>query len=141
MDPSETLDMHIRLGIKPGTGYEEIKKAYREKALYWHPDKNPQIREKAHLEFIAISEAFEILYNQQNKDQEPLNNFSKEKRGTYEYYSDILNKIFREGFFNSEMSPQLKTLIEISKKFGQLFFLFNLFSWFLLWFKLTAFHL
>ena len=119
MNPSETLDMHSRLGISPGANYEEIKKAYREKALYWHPDRNPEIKQKAHLEFIAISEAFETLYKQKNKDQEPLIYSSESKKGTYEYYSDIFNKIFQGELFDSQMSPELKTFIKLFGEFGR----------------------
>lgn len=96
MDPSKTLDMHSRLGIKPIASYEEIKKAYREKALYWHPDRNPQIREKAHLEFIAISEAFEILYNQEGANSKSKSSTGEKK--TYGYYEELFKTMFGKDF-------------------------------------------
>ena len=118
MNPSETLDMHLRLGIELGASNEEIKKAYREKALYWHPDKNSEIRKKAHLEFIAISEAFEILYNKNKVDykEKP----SRKKQRTYTYYEELFREIFGENtyMFSTILSQtlDLELLLEIFKK-------------------------
>ena len=40
---------------------EEIKKAYRRKALEWHPDKNQYRVEEATKKFALIQEAYEVL--------------------------------------------------------------------------------
>ena len=40
---------------------QDIKKAYRKEALRWHPDKNPENKEAAERKFKAISEAFKVL--------------------------------------------------------------------------------
>ncbi|PAA55908.1 hypothetical protein BOX15_Mlig032064g2 [Macrostomum lignano] len=39
----------------------DIRKAYRRMALRWHPDKNQDNKEEAHLKFKEISEAYEVL--------------------------------------------------------------------------------
>ncbi|GMH65363.1 hypothetical protein TL16_g04181, partial [Triparma laevis f. inornata] len=38
-----------------------IKKAYKKKALEWHPDKNVDNAEKAEKMFMDIAEAYEVL--------------------------------------------------------------------------------
>ncbi len=48
-----------KLGIVPTTDLKAIKKAYRKKAFALHPDKNPS--PQAQLEFIELTEAYEIL--------------------------------------------------------------------------------
>ena len=40
---------------------QDIKKAYRKEALRWHPDKNPENKDAAERKFKAISEAFKVL--------------------------------------------------------------------------------
>lgn len=40
---------------------EEIKKAYRRKALEWHPDKNHHRVDEATKKFALIQEAYEVL--------------------------------------------------------------------------------
>ena len=55
-------DYHKILGIDRDAGPVEIKKAYRNMAKKLHPDINPS--PNAHDRFIEITEAYEILMNQ-----------------------------------------------------------------------------
>jgi len=50
-----------RLGVSRHATKDEIKKAYRKLALEFHPDKNKS--SDAHEKFIAINEAYLILYD------------------------------------------------------------------------------
>ncbi len=50
------------LGIKEGASKDEVKKAYRKKALEAHPDKNPNDK-KAADKFREINEAYESIKN------------------------------------------------------------------------------
>lgn len=49
------------LGIQRNASQKEIKKAYRELALKWHPDKNADNLEEAEKKFTDIAEAYEVL--------------------------------------------------------------------------------
>ena len=60
-------DIHFEiLGVNKQSTKDEIKKAYRKKSKEWHPDKFANDEEKwqiAHLKFIKITEAYELLKN------------------------------------------------------------------------------
>lgn len=54
------------LGVARNASKKEIKKAYRELALQWHPDKNDD-KEVAEKKFQDISEAYEVLSDDENR--------------------------------------------------------------------------
>ncbi len=59
-------DYYELLGIDKNATADEIKKAYRKKALQYHPDRNPGDKE-AERKFKEISEAYEVLGDEQKK--------------------------------------------------------------------------
>mmetsp|Transcript_42944 Transcript_42944/g.100878 ORF Transcript_42944/g.100878 Transcript_42944/m.100878 type:complete len:648 (+) Transcript_42944:38-1981(+) len=54
-------DYYDILGVNAMAEDAEIKRAYKKLALKWHPDKNPENKEAAQKEFIAIQQAYEVL--------------------------------------------------------------------------------
>ena len=61
-------DFYQILGVSKGVSADEIKKAYRKKAIEFHPDKNPGDKE-AEANFKKAAEAYEILSDPQKKSQ------------------------------------------------------------------------
>ena len=66
----DKFDRYYRvLGLRPGASKEEVKKAYRDLAQVWHPDRfahSPRLQEKAQGNLKRINAAFEAL-----KDYDP----------------------------------------------------------------------
>ena len=56
----EKRDYYEVLGVAKNATAEEIKKAYRKKAIQYHPDKNPGKKE-AEEKFKEAAEAYEVL--------------------------------------------------------------------------------
>jgi len=61
-------DYYEVLGVSKSASAEEIKKAYRKKAIQFHPDKNPGDKE-AEENFKEAAEAYEVLSNPQKKQR------------------------------------------------------------------------
>jgi DnaJ family protein C protein 3 len=73
------------LGIERNASQKEVKKAYREKALEWHPDKNTDNVEEASKKFQDIAEAYEVLGNEElrakyNRGEEVFENQGGQQR-------------------------------------------------------------
>ena len=61
-------DYYEILEVSKGASAEEIKRAYRKKALKYHPDKNPDDKE-AEEKFKEAAEAYEVLSNPEKRQR------------------------------------------------------------------------
>ena len=64
----EKRDYYEILGVAKTAAAQEIKKAYREKALQYHPDRNPGDK-TAEDKFKEAAEAYEVLSNEEKRAQ------------------------------------------------------------------------
>lgn len=83
-----SADYYERLGVDKNADKTEIKRAYRKKAKRFHPDKNPDDQENARKKFKEISEAYEVLIDD-------------EKRQLYDRYGEagVRDQYFSGGNF------------------------------------------
>ena len=64
------VDPYKTLGVERDASTAEIKKAFRDKALSAHPDKNPDLdREEAQARFSGIGDAYEILKSPEKRKE------------------------------------------------------------------------
>ena len=95
-------DYYEILGVSRNAGEADIKKAYRQMALKYHPDKNPDDKESEE-KFKEAAEAYEILSN-------------SEKRARYDQYGHEGMKGMPGGGFGGGMSMD-----DIFSQFGDIF--------------------
>jgi len=62
-------DYYEILGVKKEASEDEIKKAFRQLAKKWHPDRNPDNREDAEKKFKEAAEAYEVLRDAEKRRQ------------------------------------------------------------------------
>ncbi len=67
MGRGQQRDYYEVLGVAKTAAVEEIKSAYRQAALKWHPDRNPEHKEEAALRFRESTEAYSILSDAQKR--------------------------------------------------------------------------
>lgn len=94
------LDYYEVLGVSKEATEDEIKKAYRRRALEFHPDKNPGDAE-AERKFKEAAEAFDVLND-------------ADKRARYDRYG-------HDGLRGSGGSPGFDNVEDIFSVFGDLF--------------------
>lgn len=58
-------DLYEVLGLGRGASSAEIKKAYRQLSLKYHPDKNPS--EDAATRFAEVASAYEVLSDEEKR--------------------------------------------------------------------------
>jgi len=66
-DTMPRKDYYKILGVSEDAGLAEIKKVYRNLAMKYHPDRNPENKEAAEKRFKEISEAFYVLGDEKRR--------------------------------------------------------------------------
>jgi len=67
MAKAHQRDYYEVLGVSRTASVDEIKSAYRQAALKWHPDRNPDNKEDAEHRFRECTEAYSVLSDQQKR--------------------------------------------------------------------------
>jgi curved DNA-binding protein len=114
-------DYYKILGVSRESAPEEIKKAYRQLALKFHPDRNPGDRQ-AEERFKEISEAYGVLMDPEKRNQYDLLSRTPFGAGRQPDFSYTQEEIFRDIFSNPQASDVFS---ELGREFGRMGFPFD----------------
>ena len=67
MAKSQQRDFYEVLGVSKTATVDEIKSSYRKAALKWHPDRNPENKAEAEVNFRECTEAYSVLSDQEKR--------------------------------------------------------------------------
>jgi len=67
MEKLPDQDYYKTLGVPKNASQSDINKAYKKLAVKYHPDKNPDSKEIAEENFKKVSEAYEVLSNEEKR--------------------------------------------------------------------------
>lgn len=80
---SSKRDYYEVLGVPKTASASDIKKAYRNLALKWHPDKNPDNHAQAEEKFKEIGEAYAVLSDPEKRRQYDTYGFNSPETGGF----------------------------------------------------------
>jgi len=131
------IDYYKVLNIRRDASSNEIKKAYREAAIFWHPDKNKN--RNAHEKFILINEAYSILidsnrrivYNKLYSDYFEDNTINLREKKEYEMYSIWIKE--------SKIKAENIMIKSIDNVFVESFHFLDKYGWLLFWLFIGVF--
>jgi len=90
-------DYYHILGVSKDASIDDIKKAYRKLALQYHPDKNLDNKAEAESKFQQISEAYQVLSDEEKRKNYDLYGTESLQEEEFENPFNIFKHIF-EGF-------------------------------------------
>jgi len=96
----ERRDYYEILGVPRGATTDEIKKVFRQMALKYHPDRNPDNKSEAEKKFKEIAEAYEVLSDPEKRAQYDrfghagLGGFTSHGFSTIEDVFDVFGNVF-----------------------------------------------
>ena len=67
MAKANQRDFYEVLNVSKTASVEEIKAAYRKAALKWHPDRNPENKQEAEVNFRECTEAYGVLSDSEKR--------------------------------------------------------------------------
>ena len=112
------MDYYKLLGISKNADQEEIKKAYKEQALKWHPDKNKD--KDALNNFRNISEAYQIL-SDPIKREEYDNMITNKNKMNYRYQmSKQSNSMSKQSNSMSKQSNSMRDPFEMYNEINEI---------------------
>ena len=109
-------DYYKILGVSPNAPSEEIKKAYRQLALQFHPERNPGDK-KSEERFKEISEAYGVLIDQEKRRRYDLAFQTPFEAGRRPDFSYTQEEIFRD-IFNNPMASEVFS--ELGREFSRM---------------------
>jgi curved DNA-binding protein len=98
------MDYYSILGVARNASPEEIKKAYKKKAMQYHPDRGGE-----HNKFAEINSAYEVLSNSDKRAayDNPQPNFNQPHHGQHNPFGGTpFDHIFGQGFRQQQQTPR-----------------------------------
>uniref|UniRef100_A0A8C8U5H9 DnaJ heat shock protein family (Hsp40) member B2 n=1 Tax=Peromyscus maniculatus bairdii TaxID=230844 RepID=A0A8C8U5H9_PERMB len=104
------------LDVPPSASADDIKKAYRKKALQWHPDKNPDNKEFAEKKFKEVAEAYEVLSDRTVPSQPETGGMGPGFTFTFRSPEEVFREFFGNGDPFSELFDDLGPFSELQNR-------------------------